>query len=584
MAINLTTSWQNVANSTWTPGTGFSVTFYLDAKYSTQSQENNNTTIQTRLRSIVNVGSGSGYNYSFSCSYANTVSGSGLWTLENETITSGEKPITHNNDGTKTLNISATAKITGISMNVSMNGDIILPSIARYPILTSAPNFNDEENPTIYYTTSLGFSGATVYGAIYSTSNVSYAYYREVNVSNGSYTFNLTQEERARLRNATPNSNELNVIFYLKTDTGRTQYYSSLQRKLRIVNANPTFTYTTTETNNKVSALLGTSASSVVANASIVQVQTTPTAQKGATIDAVTVSSTGFKITDTTSPYIVNVPMKSNVIKIVVADTRRNASPQSITKTLIPYLPVSISSLSFERENPTSSNVLINLEATYYQQTFGSTANTISVEWKLDNGSYTVIPSSNYVIDNTNHKLTITNYALTNILNYQNQGNFAIKIVDKLTEVYDSRVVTKGIPTFELGENDAKVNGDLVVTGNLVANGYEISKLIRQINNIPNEKLRATDDIDDLYNNLGIKVYSIWDDMPISMPSGAYNYGILICITQSTTSLFLNSQIYITDGVYDATSGGSTNRGIYVRTSTQNWLKLTGTTISKITS
>ena len=584
MAINLTTSWQNVANSTWAPGTGFSVTFYLDAKYSSQNQENNNTTIQTRLRSVVNAGSGSGYNYSFTCSYANTVSGSGLWTLENETITSGETTITHNNDGTKTLNISATAKITGISLNISINGDITLPSIARYPILTSAPNFNDEENPTIYYTTSLGFSGATVYGAIYSTSNVAYAYYRPVVVANGSYTFNLTTEERNRLRNASANSNELDVVFYLTTDTGQTQYYSSLQRKLRIVNANPTFTYTTTETNNKIIALLGSSASSVVQNASVVTVATTPSAKKGATIDAVIVSSEGFRNTDTTSPYSVNVPIKGNTIRIVVGDSRGNTSETLITKTLIPYQPMSILNLSFERTNPTSSNVLINLEATYYQQTFGSTANVPIVEWKLDNGSYTTIPSTNYTINNTNHKLTITNYELTNILNYQNSGTFTIKISDKLTGTLDSRFVTKGIPTFELGEHDAKVNGDLEVTGNLVANGYEISKLIEQINNIPSEKLRTTDDVDNLYDNLGIKVYSIWAELPISMPAGVYAYGTLICITQSTTSSFLNSQIYITDGVYDATSGGSANRGIYVRTSTQNWLRLTGTTVFKTTS
>lgn len=93
---------------------------------------------------------------------------------------------------------------------------------------------------------------------------------------------------------------------------------------------------------------------------------------------------------------------------------------------------------------------------------------------------------------------------------------------------------------------------------------------------ITNQRLLSTDNLNNLYNELGIKVYQIWEDIPKNMPLGAYAYGTLIVITQSLSSMFLNTQIYITDDVHTASSS-TTNRGVYVRTSQSNgWARLYG--------
>ena len=131
MAVSLSTGWQHVAGYTWEPGTGFSVTFWLDALYTGQSVDGNYTHIETRLTSKINAGSGSGEKYSFSCSFAPTVSGTGRWYLENETITSGSGNVEHNADGTKSLRLSANATITAIGLNVTFGEDVILPTIPR---------------------------------------------------------------------------------------------------------------------------------------------------------------------------------------------------------------------------------------------------------------------------------------------------------------------------------------------------------------------------------------------------------------------------------------------------------------------
>lgn len=112
--------------------------------------------------------------------------------------------------------------------------------------------------------------------------------------------------------------------------------------------------------------------------------------------------------------------------------------------------------------------------------------------------------------------------------------------------------------------------------------GYTINELIKKMINIPSDFLKSTVNVDDLYNVQGIKAYPIWDQYPASMPNGAYQYGTLIVITQSTTNMFLNTQIYITDGVHASSSDNI--RGVYVRTGKNDWLRISGTRVSKKTA
>lgn len=476
--MQLTTSWQNVKSYTFSPGTGFSATFYLDAKYSTQSKENNTTTVQTRLNCDVTQGSGGGNGYRFALSYANTREGSGYWAFEDETIMTGESTIQHNADGTKSITLSASMRVNYTGLDASMSVTVDLPKIDRYPLIVTAPDFSDEDNPTLTYTTTLGFDGAIVEAGIFdSTGTTAYANYRQVTVSDGSYTFNLTNAERSLLRNATPNNNTMNVMFKLRTTTtSSVEYFSTSIKQLRIVNADPTMTHAEEETNAKVIALLGSSGDTIIQNASTLRVTITPTAYKGASISYVKASSLGYTNTITTSPYVFDIPMQSANVAGVVVDSRGNGHSFNIPKTLIEYQAVDITSLTMKRVNPTSSNIVLNLEATYYQKTFGSTANVPIVKWKLGDGSYTTIPSSAYTIDTTNNKLTISNYTLSNVLVYTLPGQFTISIEDLLTSDTDVRNVTKGIPTFDAGEHDLKVNGKIYLADEDGQNPVEVGQ------------------------------------------------------------------------------------------------------------
>lgn len=540
MAITLTKEWQNVANGSFVPGTGLSVTFWLDAKYSTQSQVNNTTTVQTRLNCTVNSGYGNGYNYSFSCSYAPTVSGSGLWTLSTETITSGESTITHNSDGTKTISLSANARINGIGMNVSFSGDAIIPRIDRYATLSSAQDFTDEGNPKITFTKNVA-SGAKVYAGIFnSAGTTAYASYRDISssISSGEYTFNLTTAERNALRNAIPNAKTMQVQFKMYTTISGTNFDGgSITKTMSITNANPTLTSPTySEQNAKVSALLGSSGSTVVQNASTLRVGITAMALKGASISKVVATHSGSTYTDTSSPYSFDIPIKSNSITLTATDSRTNTGTLNITKTMLAYTPVAINTFSFKRQTETSSTIILNLSATYYQQTFGSTANAPIVKWKMGDGSWTTLTSSQYTIDNTNHKLTVSNLSLGAILDYQDEATFTIYIKDKLSTAQNSGKVTIGIPTLDVGKDDVVVNDTL-----------EVAKCVK----IPKNSTAGYG----VVNSSGQSIIRDWNNTNVTVDATGGN---LYLGYNNTTGLnLMHDKAQVTDnGTYIATSGG----------------------------
>ena len=82
--------------------------------------------------------------------------------------------------------------------------------IPRQANIAGATDFNDEGNPKIAFTNPAGFriNARLEFGS----SNLYDAIIRRDNIPNtGSYTFNLTEEDRNLLRNQCTNSNTLRV-------------------------------------------------------------------------------------------------------------------------------------------------------------------------------------------------------------------------------------------------------------------------------------------------------------------------------------------------------------------------------------
>lgn len=137
----------------------------------------------------------------------------------------------HNADGTGSCTIEG--YVTGPDgtslegVTVSGTQRVTLDKINRKATISSAPNFTEEENPTITYSNPAGNSVNTLQACISDTTgNTIYVPYRDISKTGSSYTFNLTDEERDRLVDATPDStNTMQVRFYVKTVIGGSTLY-----------------------------------------------------------------------------------------------------------------------------------------------------------------------------------------------------------------------------------------------------------------------------------------------------------------------------------------------------------------------
>ena len=285
----LSTSWQNIASWSYTFTPGNTVTFYLDAKYSSQSIANNTTEIQTRLNSALNWGSASGVGYNYTCSYAPTVSGSGSWNFETETITSGSATITHNSDGTKSLTLSANVSNNGWGFNHTLSANVDLPRIPRQANITSAQDFNDEGNPTITYSNPAGNSVTALDAYIEDNGQHVLVPLRGISKTGTSYTFNLTTEERNTLRQACTGKT-MSVRFCLQTTIGGNKYWSVNTKTMSIVNGEPTLTYDVVETDEDVIEIVGTN-ELLIKNVTKPKVTLTGTPKKYASISKYTMAN-----------------------------------------------------------------------------------------------------------------------------------------------------------------------------------------------------------------------------------------------------------------------------------------------------
>ena len=298
---------------------------------------------------------------------------------------SGDFTIGHNSDGQKTFGISATMTCgwTTIGTLPTASGDGTLNRIPRQANIKTAPNFNDEENPTVTYENTAGNAVTTLQMALCDTSNNPYVDFVNVNKTGTlSYTFNL-DSARATLRNATPNSNTMTVRFRLKTVIGGQTYYSNSDKTLSIVNANPTLAGITYEDSRSETVALTGDSSKIVKGQSTLAITglTSPTALKGASLTGVIVNDVQEAYSSGYTKSIASYGLDSVVVKLV--DSRGNvSSPVQVALTVVNYAPVVIASSAVNRDNGISATTELTANGSFFNGSFGSVTNALTCSYK----------------------------------------------------------------------------------------------------------------------------------------------------------------------------------------------------------
>lgn len=439
--INLGTSGQIEGRITWSSSSNGTSANSSQVTATIQVRRTNSYTTTGTWTGNLNIG---GENQGFSVHSAVTNS----WvTMKSFTITKA-----HNPDGTGSCyiqgGINGPSGTSQAGKNVNGAQTVTLDKIDRFATLTSAPNFTDIQNPTIQYSNPAGNSVTTLKACISLTGAKDDIKYRDISKTGSSYTFNLTEEERNVLRNATPNSKTLTVKFYITSVINGQTDYSILDRTMTIVNANPTFNMSYLDTNNKTTEITEND-QLIIRNNSHLQIQVSkPVAYKGATINdnsSCTIEILGqsylpsfvLPFQSTTKVATVDVGIidtsQDTTAKITVTDSRGFSTTKELKiKVLNWTLPSAL--FTMQRVSNFYSTTNFKVDASYSSL---NNKNTLQIQYQIKKRS-----DASYGTLTTIENNTETTFEADNLYEW----NVKVILTDKIGTATYNLVLNKGIP------------------------------------------------------------------------------------------------------------------------------------------
>ncbi len=357
-----------------------------------------------------------------------------------QTITLGTttQRVYHNADGTKSFsiktifNIQATISGTYIS-SITANGSVTLDKIPRQATITNANDFTDEQNPSFSYSNAGGFAMTAYlqYGGNRITKSIGSA-------SSGTVTFELTEAQRTALRNATPNSPTLSVIYGLETNISGTVYTATQTRTMTIVNANPTAVTLSYYDSNQATTAITQDNQRIIQNKSVLTaIIGSSTAKKGASIVSYSTTISGVTVAGngTQSMGVINLS-QNGTLTTTVTDSRGFKTITSVAVTIDAWQdPTAVVSLYRINNFETSSRLLVD-------GTFSSLngKNSLTCQYctkRADQSSY----SSWANIANN----TLTTVSLDNLYEW----TVKVRIKDLLSDYIEYiAYIGKGLPIF----------------------------------------------------------------------------------------------------------------------------------------
>ena len=372
--------------------------------------------------------------------------------------TSGTLPgIAHNSsDGTKSISVVFKAYVYAYSYK-DYGGTMELTAIPRASqIGVTDANIGSTSTITINkmsssFTTSLYYriKGASSWTTIVSKT------------ANPSYAFTVPTS----LYSSIPNAKTIVCEFKAETYSGSTLVgTSNVVSATFTATGNPVINSTSAvDTNTTTTSLTGNS-SKIVKYASNMKVTVTTTPQNSSTIKTITINGTAATLSTsngvTTGVVTISGPTTSTY-SVVVTDSRGYTASKSVTiasSNFINYVPLTIANYAVVRNTPTDGKVNISVNGNYYNGSFGSVSNTLTIQYRYREkngtwGSWTTISNSNYTYTAS---IQLTGF------NYQKQYDFELKVVDKVnTLTITGIVLSKGIPIVNWEDSFFNVNGEL---------------------------------------------------------------------------------------------------------------------------
>jgi hypothetical protein len=270
--------------------TSNAATFKSTISFTIQIRRNNDNTAYNHSTysgwiDFWNDWTGSSKEYEFSKPISMTPDTNGQW----KNVYSGTYSVSHSTSSGKAppilLDGAFSGEPNGVGFYVGRDTKIQLTAIPTGATITSAPNFTDEDSPTLTYSNKAGSSVDSLQACISFDGSTVDIPYRDISETGTSYTFEFTDSERQTLRNATLDGSDTKTVYFvIKTVLNGKTYHTQMAKTLTITNANPELSVFMLDTNPTTSALTGDSLAYVIQGYSTMSYEMSAYGAKGAEI------------------------------------------------------------------------------------------------------------------------------------------------------------------------------------------------------------------------------------------------------------------------------------------------------------
>lgn len=388
--------------------------------------------------------------------------------------------IPHNNDGSKTINVSllwddtSNKGYTYMPGDTTISGDFKLTTIPRASSITCS-SFNIASNPNIVISPQItGATHTLTYSFGSGTGESGTIVTKSSDLTIPWDTTNL----RSKMYQKIPNSNTLPVTFSCTTYNGNTQIgdVKSITVNAVVTNSNPIINNLALKDN--VTTLTGSS-DILVNNVAKPTVTGTVAAQNYATITSVEIVASDGQTASLGA--ITSIAHQFGIIKqstaatefsatVKATDSRGNSSTTRIAKLGDSYknysLPT-ITSFVADRNNATSTTIEYTATMSYWNKNFGSVSNIpyITIQYSGDGGA----SWSNAKVKQNVATLTGSVTGLSEDKDYL----FRMIAFDKTTEIISTNTITKTVtvgktfPYIDMTETSFTFNVPVTVTDQL---------------------------------------------------------------------------------------------------------------------
>lgn len=374
-------------------------------------------------------------------------------------LASGSTTLTHSTDGSKSMTIKVEAGIYNWAINKSGSKTFTLDTIPRASTI-GASDANIGSKSTIVvtrkstaYTHSIAYKFGSLTGYVTAAGGVSST---EVKFSTTSISWTIPTDFYKQIPNAKTGTCTLTI----KTYSGSTQIGDAKTCTFTVTAAQslcaPSVSGSVVDSNATTKALTGDE-SKLVRYYSTALCTITATAKNSATISAKKIG--GTTVSGTTRS-IAKVEVDS--VSFYAKDSRGYEASTDVDFTLVPYVILTNNS-SGQRTDPTSGNAKLTIKGDYFNGSFGSTSNSLTIKYRFREvggtyGSYTTVTPT---ISGNSYTVTLS----LSGLDYEHSYEFEVVVSDKLATVTKVVTIKQGIPVFDWGQSDFRINVALRLLG-----------------------------------------------------------------------------------------------------------------------